>query len=340
MSAEPFVMCPTCREAFPDRVYYAHQRDKHHPWPPFNPVALDAVPGTKPAPPGRKMVLPGADLSQVEARVEFMLAASTQEFYGSSIGKEFVRLATAHPADFDIHTYAASIALGKPESEITDLKGGDQPSERQIGKVTMHGFCRGMGAQTMSDQMLKKGFVVTPETCSLRLGRLAARLSAIPEGYFFDVRRQVLRWRGLATTWGGIWRCDWQALGEELYGKAYSYQPVRETVDLINQCGFLPLRWAIRERIRAGNFAPWRIPRIHVHGHDSMLWSSHPDDVYPVFEFLDRTLGRTTRKYYAGELTVPVTYQIGNTWKPKYEWKKLPEKNECRDAAWACLEAA
>lgn len=339
--SDPLVMCPTCREAVPDRLYYAHQRTVHHPGAAFAPAQLEIVKQRKPIINGsRKMILAGADLSQVEARVEFMLAASTPEFYGTSVGKEFVRLATAHPSEFDIHTFSASVALAKPESEVTDIKGIDQPSERQIGKTTMHGFCRGMGAQTMSDQMLKKGFATTPETCAVRLARLAAKLPAIPEGFFFDVRRQIMRFRGLATTWGGIWRCDWQALGEELYGKGYSFQPQRETADLINQCGFLPLRAAIRERIAMSHCPRERVPRIHVHGHDSLLWSTHPDDVYPVFAYLDRTLGRTTRRYYSGELTVPVTYQIGTTWKPKIEWKKLPDREECRDAAWACLEAA
>lgn len=333
------VLCPTCREAVTDRAYFSHQR-AHQPAPMTNAeLHWTELPPLKPLG-AQKMLLAGADLSQVEARVEFMLAASSPEFYNTDIGKEFVRLATAHPSEFDIHTYSASIALNKPESEITDVKGTDQPSERQIGKTTMHGFCRGMGANTMSDSLLRKGYVVTPETCATRLARLATRLPAIPDGFFMDVKRQLMRFRGLATTWGGIWRCDWQALAEELYGKGYSYQPVRETVDLINQCGFLPLRRELRRRLATGDIPPERIPRIHVHGHDSLLWSSHPDDVYDAFAFLDRTMGTTTRRYFSGELRVPVTYQIGSTWKAKWEFKKLPSREECRDAAWACLDAA
>lgn len=286
------------------------------------------------------MLLAGADLSQVEARVELLLAAATPEFYGTDIGAECVRIATAHPSEFDIHTYSASIALNKSESLITDVKIEGQQSERQVGKTNMHGFMRGMGAQTMSDSLLKKGYAVTRETCQLRLDRLSARLPAIPNGYFPDIQRQAMRFRGLATTWGGIYRCDWQKFGEELYGKMYSYQPVRETVDLINQCGFLPLRYEIKNRMLLPNISRERIPRIHVHGHDSLLTSVYPDDVYPLFKFLEQTLGGVTRKYYAGTLQVPVTYALGSSWKPTYDWKRLPSRKEVRDAAWACVEDA
>lgn len=287
-----------------------------------------------------KMLLAGIDLSGVEARIELMLAAGTPEFFNTDIGKECVRLAQAHPNDFDIHKYAASIALDKPESSITDFKIDGQQSERQTGKTNMHGFMRGMGAQTMSDSLLKKGYVVTPETCQKRLARLTARLPAIPDGYFVDVRRQAMRFRGLATTWGGIYRCDWQRLDEELYGKMYSYQPVRETVDLINQCGFLPLRREIKTRLLLPSISRERIPRIHVHGHDSLLVSVYPDDVYPLFEFLEHTLGSVERKYYAGSLRVPITFAIGSTWKAETEWKKLPSRTECTEASWACVEKA
>lgn len=340
MDSGPQVLCPTCREAIPDRAYYAHQlQPSHNPFPdlsarletPTYPVNYLAGVG-KP-----QMVLAGWDLSQIEARVELMLAASTTEFHGSEIGKECVRLATAHPEDFDIHTYVAAIALDKPESEITDLKGGDQPSERQIGKTTGHGWMRGMGAQTMSDNYLKKGWVITPETCSLRLARLDMKLPVIRGGFMPDVCRQIMRFRGLATTFGGIWRCDWQALGEELYGSGYSYQPQRECVDLLNQCSLLPLRNAIRARM-GDRFPIVRIPRLQVHAHDALLSSMHPDDVYPVFKFVDQTLAKTVRRYYSGELPTYVTYQVGSTWKAKVEWKRLPNEKECRDAAWACIE--
>lgn len=337
--SEPLVLCPTCRDAVPDRIYYAHQTHaSHNPIPYFNAkLAFPQYPLRYPRLGAPRMVLAGWDLSQIEARVELMLAGSTTEFYGTDIGKECVRLATAHPKDFDIHTYVAAIALDKPESEITDHKGGDQPSERQIGKTTGHGWMRGMGGQTMSDNLLKKGYVVTPEVCSQRISRISAKLPAIEHGFFPDVRRQCMRFRGLATTFGGIWRCDWQALGEELYGSGYSYQPQRECVDLLNQCSLLPLQQEIRARVKPG--LPYdRCPRMHVHAHDALLSSVHPDDVYPMFQYVDATLGKTVRRYYSGELPTYVTYQVGATWKAKVEWKSLPSEKECRDAAWACIE--
>ena len=283
----------------------------------------------------RKMILLSADLSQIEIRVELMLAAATPEFAGTDVAKECVRLATAVPWEFDLHRYSASIAFAKSEADVKDT---DDEPERFMGKTTMHGFSRGMGAQTMADSLLKQGYVVTPEECGRRLARLAAKLPAIPEGYFPDVRRQMMRFRSLGSTFGGIWRCDWQRFDEHLYGTGYSYQPVRETVDLINQMGYLPLRNAIA--LRKLNPHPERpTPRIHVHGHDSLVISVHPDDCYIVMSFIDLTLGGAKREYAAGTLQVPVTYGIGENWKARYDWKRLPDKQTVRDAAWHCAEA-
>ena len=41
------------------------------------------------------MILLGIDLSQVEARVELLLAAATPEFEGTDVAKECIKLATA-----------------------------------------------------------------------------------------------------------------------------------------------------------------------------------------------------------------------------------------------------
>lgn len=284
----------------------------------------------------RKMIVGSADLSQVEARIELLLAAGTPEFYGTDVGKECVRLATAHPSEFDIHRYSGSITFDKSEADVT-------ADERQDGKSFMHGFMRGMGAQKLCDELLKKrGIVITPETAGRRLGRLAGRLPAIPEGFFPDVRRQIMRFFSLGTTYGGIWRCNYQRLEEPLYAKGYSFQPVRETQDLINQNGFMPLQNAIRMKRLSlpATFGMDRVPRVHVHGHDSLTMSVHPEDAYMVLAFLERMLGSVVRYYYAGRLQVPVTYSLGPTWDPTFEFKRLPSKQEVRDAAYACAEAA
>lgn len=266
-----------------------------------------------------------------------MLAAASDEFRGTAIAAECVRMATAMPWEFDIHTWVAAVALDKPESAITDKapEGGSEPSDRQIGKTSGHGFMRGIGAQTQSDTLLKMGYTVTPETCQRRLDRLAAKLPAIPHGYFPDVQRQIMRFQALGTTFGAIWRCDWQPMDENLFGVGYSFQPQRETVDLLNQHGYLPLRNAIHLR-RLTPIAGRNPPVIHVHGHDSLTLSVHPDDAYTVASFIDRTLGSVERHYAAGTLRVPVTYALGSTWKAEHEFKRLPDKETFRAAAWDC----
>ena len=280
-----------------------------------------------------KPIFLNADLSQVEARVELLLAASTPEFEGTQIAAECVRLATAHPADFDIHTWSAGVCFGKSESEVKDTE--DEP-ERYLGKRSMHGYMRGMGAARLSDLLLVDGYVVTPEECARRLGKLAARLPAIQDGFFLDVRRQLMRYRGLGTTWGAIWRCDDARLDDQLYGDGYSYQPVRETVDLINQCGLFPMANAIAQR----SIPFHAVPVIHVHGHDSLLMSIDPRDAYACMAFFEHTLASHTRTYRASALQVPVGYGLGENWKTRFEFKLLPDEKTVLDAAMTCSEAA
>lgn len=270
-----------------------------------------------------------ADLSQVEARVELLLAASTPEFAGTDIAKECVRLAIAHPAEFDIHRWSASVAFGKSEVDVKDT---DEQPERYLGKRTMHGFMRGMGAARLSDLLLVDGHVITPEECERRLGRLASRLPAIQDGFFVDVRRQIMRYRGLGTTWGAIWRCDGYRLDEALYGTGYSYQPQRETIDLINQRGLIPLRRAIDSRTLALHAKPV----IHTHEHDSLTLSIDPRDAHTMMNFFEQSLALHKRVYAAATLQVPIGYGLGENGKMRYEFKRLPSEREAIDAAMDC----
>jgi hypothetical protein len=265
-----------------------------------------------------------------------ILAASTPEFAGTDVAKECVRLATAHPAEFDMHRFSGSVCFDKSEADVLDT---DENPERYLGKRMMHGFMRGMGAETMANNLLVEGIVVTPVEVARRLERLKTRLPAISDGFFPDVRRQIMRYRGLATTWGGIWRCDGFRLDEHLYATGYSYQPVRELVDLINQHGFLPLRNAIKLR-RMNPVVGRPAPRIHVHGHDSLTLSVHPDDAWPVASFIEKTLGAAERQYAVARLRVPVTYSLGETWKSRWEVKRLTDAKAFRDMAWDCEERA
>lgn len=269
------------------------------------------------------------DLSQVEARIELLLAASTPEFAGTDIAKECVRLATAHPAEFDIHRWSASVCLAKSEVDVRDT---EEEPERFIGKTNMHGFMRGMGAERLSDILLVRGYPTTLEECERRLGRLAARLPAIQDGFFVDVRRQIMRYRGLGTTWGAIWRCDGYRLDEALYGTGYSYQPQRETIDLLNQRGLLPLRHAIDTRVLPLH----AVPIIHTHDHDSLTLSIDPRDVHTVMAFLDSSLAQHKRIYASATLQVPLSYGLGATGKMRYEFKRLPGAREAIDFAMDC----
>lgn len=249
------------------------------------------------------------DLSQAEDRIVKMLAAAIT-------GNQALRdRARAKPWENDEHRRAGAIIFGKPADAITK-------SERQIAKPIRHGVNYNEGARTISDVLLKDGVTFTPEECQKALDALHAADPDIRE-WQKAVRQQVMTHRCLVNSWGRMLNFDYDRLDDDAYRRGYAFIPQSEVPGTLNQYGLIPLDTEIRRR-------GWKTV-IHLQGHDSLLMSCPPSEVWPVMDFLRKSLERP-RIIGREPLTIWTEFKMGVTWAGSVEWKRPPVEEEVRAA--------
>ena len=173
----------------------------------------------------------------------------------------------------------------------------------------------------LSEVLLKDGIIITPEEGQRMIEAVVEH--DIPElrGWQSEIRKRLLRDRALTTEWGRELLFTYERLDEEAYRRGYAFIPQSSLAAILNQWGMIPLDAAIeRGEFRAA---------INVNNHDSLLVSVHPDDVWPVWQFLRRSLERP-RTYWGVELVIPVTLKVGMNWafEPGVEFKRPPTRDE------------
>jgi DNA polymerase-1 len=258
---------------------------------------------------GRRIFLV-ADLSIAEDRVERVLSRDP----------EAIRIAQTKPWEYDAHRAAAAQILGIAEAAVT-------PHQRFIGKRGGFAAQRGVGADRMQGELLKDGYTYTVDECAHIIAAYKAKNPWIEGAYFPDIRKQILRYRALASSRGAIMYFDYERLDEETYRRGYSFLPQREVADQINEQGFAPLD----DAIVAGRWDA----RINLQVHDELLISCWPADAYDIAAFLRAQLERPL--FLAGTaLVIPVTFKVGSTWAAEYAWPRLPSRTEMTEAAYAC----
>lgn len=254
------------------------------------------------------------DLSQAEHRIVALLSGDP----------EMIEKARLSPAEYDQHAVSASMIFGIPESEVTWL-------QRQLGKKTVHGVERGMQGETLADNLLKDGYVHTPEECQHWIDIIMRREKGIQK-YFDWIVREVLNHGQLTNSWGRCWDVRDEQLNPALYRRAYSWTPQSEVADLLNQWGLKHihayLAWC-------NTWSPGSGARVAATVHDSVLISCHPDDAFDFARELNASLS-VPRIYHGAagdvELSMPVEFKIGVNWKGQKEWKKLPTREEMNAA--------
>ena len=232
---------------------------------------------------------------------------------------EMTEKARLLPDEYDQHAVSASIIFGIPESEVTY-------DQRQLGKKTVHGVERGMMGETLADNLLKDGYVHTPDECQRWIDIILRREKGI-QRYFDWIVREVLNYGRLTNSWNRCWDVKHEQLNAALYRRAYSWTPQSEVSDLVIQWGIKPLREYIRTQY------PGRA-RLCCTVYDSILISCEPEIAYDLAAFVTPLL-QQTRTYHGAagdvELSMPVEFKVGTTWKGEKEWKKLPSREEMNE---------
>lgn len=239
------------------------------------------------------------DMSQIESRIQFMLSRDPK----------LVEIARTPPWELDVHTLNAQkiFRVEVPTKE-----------QRQLGKTVSYMAQRHGGAKRLQEVLLLQGVVRSEDECDRWLKAYMAQYNGL-EYYFADVRKQVMRFRALQSTWGDVVTFPYARLDDDVYGPAYSWAPQIEAQGIINNYG---LR----------GFYAWRktdvVPgQLHLQVHDELLFSVREDEAWELARYMQRQLERP-RVYYGEAMTVPVGFGLGRSWKMEKEWNRLPPREE------------
>jgi uracil-DNA glycosylase family 4 len=251
------------------------------------------------------MVFLEVDESQAEDRIVKCLAGHP----------DLVDLARRTPDTFDVHRHNAAMLYGIREDQVDKV-------QRQVGKTARHAANYGMGPETLSEQLLKEGFVRTIDECRSLLDAAFIRPYDTILDWQRETRKQIIREHKLVNPFGRIYDVTHEPLSDGLYRRCYAFIPQSTVADILNQWGLIPLhRW-----LRASKLTS----KINAQVHDSLLLSCPPAEVYPIMTFLQERMERPIH-INGIDLTIPITYKVGRTWKGDHEWKRLPTKAEVKE---------
>lgn len=248
------------------------------------------------------------DCSQIEDRQTKVYA------YNVNQDPSVLARARSMPWENDEHRRAASVIFKIPPDKVT-------PAQRYLGKRTRHATNYGMMGKTLSEQLMKEGYVFVPDECQAFIDMLK-RADTYIEDYQRDCRMQLIRTRELTNSWGRIFNFRYVRLDDDLFRRGYACRPQSDTGILLNQWGLKPLWHYLRDHnIDA---------RINMQVHDSVKFSILPQDVVEVGIFLKRSLERE-RYYGKTKLSVPVEFKLGINAKCEHEFKRIKwrEFEEC-----------
>lgn len=245
------------------------------------------------------------DLSQAESRVVYVRSGDDA----------LVTLARRSPTEYDVHRDNATIIFRVAPERVT-------PEQRYLAKRGVHAGHYGLRGRRLSDELLKDGYVVAPEECDGYIDAYMAKRPGVPQ-WQRAIRGEILRKKALTNSWGREIDFTHDRLEDDLYRRAYAWKPASDVADLMNQWGFVPLHAFLRgQRMRS---------RINLHNHDALLLSVRPDEAYDIAAFARESLERP-RVYDGIELTIPLTYKLGPTWKASVEMLQLPARAEFEEA--------
>lgn len=250
------------------------------------------------------------DLSQAEDRIVKTLA------FNITGNKLLLERARSMPWENDEHKRAAvavfHIALNTVSKE-----------QRYLAKRCRHAFNYGIHGAHVSDELLKEGYIYTPEECQAMLDAIGA---ADPDIYEWQkgTRREIIMNRSLTNSWGRIFDFTYERLDDALFRRGYACIPQSEVGMLLNQYGLRPCY----NYIKSNNLAA----RINMQVHDSLKISLPPDEALEVATMLKASLERP-RYYGPTKLTILCEFKLGLNAAGSIEFKKFNAK-EFEDAAY------
>lgn len=265
------------------------------------------------------MIFLRADLSAAESRV---VGAYSKD-------AKLIELARTNPWEFDQHRFNASIIWGIDAKDVTD-------AQRQASKKIVHGIGYGEQELTMSNSLLKDGFIFSPEECGAFKSTYLKTMVGLLK-YQDLTRSRIFNERRLTNSWGRSIDFKYERLDDNLFRRAYAWRPQADVACLLNQGGFIPLSEWLATGIHYS--------RINTQTHDEVLVSvtSRAQEAWDIARLLRDGL-EVEREYEGISLSIPVAITLENRYYAgkaakagieggvEVEWKKFPSKDEFDEA--------
>lgn len=253
------------------------------------------------------------DMSQIEDRIVKMYTRQPK----------MVELANRHPSEYDAHTHNATMIFKIPESEV-------DYDRRYFAKKVVHGSQRALGANGLSEALLKEGYVKAPKQCQVMIDSYFREFPEILEHYFPFIRQLIMKYRSLTNTWGRVINFKYDQLDADLYRRGYSWPPQSECADLLNQWGIVPAYKYVVERGLE--------TRLNMQIHDEVAASCPPSEAYDYAMFVVKSLEQP-RWYFGNKLVVPAEVTIGKSWKDsRFEFKRMPSRKEFDEVVYSVYD--
>lgn len=273
--------------------------------------------------PDRGMFFLEVDLSQAESRVVYCLTGDP----------DLIAIARLQPWEFDDHNRTAGIVFRKPLDGKWPCglsRYAVTKDERYFGKRTRHASNYGLRGRRFSDELLKEGYVKTPEECEQWIDTLMSRDAAIPR-WHQRVRQMVLRDKAITNGFGTVLDFEFERLSDDLYRRAYAFEPQSMVGMILNEYGFKPLdAWLVEAEM---------LSKINLQRHDSLTISTIPEEAWAIWQFLRASLD-VEQTYYGTRLAIPCELKLGLDQSMGVEFKKPPTKDEFDNAVARMLAGA
>jgi DNA polymerase-1 len=233
------------------------------------------------------MIFLRADLSQAEDRVVKVYSHDSR----------MIELARRMPWEFDIHRHNAAIIWKIEPLAVTD-------EQRQASKKVVHGVNYGEQAMTISNSLLKDGYIFREEECERFRTTF---LNATPGiGKYQQLTRDyVFKGRKLTNSWGRSIEFRYERFDDNLFRRAYAWRPQSDVACLLNQAGFIPLsEWLNNKHFHS---------KINTQTHDEVLVSvtQRNEEAWDIARKLRDDL-EVEREYEGVGLSIPVTITLEN----------------------------
>ncbi|MCH7759816.1 hypothetical protein IIA15_00220, partial [candidate division TA06 bacterium] len=251
-------------------------------------------------------ILLEGDLSQAESR----------RVYAYTGDEKLIELARTMPWEYDGHRDNASLIYGITAEKVTK-------KQRYLGKKAAHAGHYGMHGFTLSDELLKDGDVYTPKECQTLIDSyLDARMPI--RGWQKETRMEILRNRILANAFGWDISFKYDLLNDKIFREGYAFRPQSDVAMILNLWGLIPVF----------EFLKFLDPRckVNLQVHDSLVISTPPEFAYSIASYMRKSLERNL-PCNGVDLTIPVEFKLGSSWKFELEYKRLPSKKEFTEAA-------